>query len=140
MQQKTQKIALDSCVVIELMEKPGLAHKFRAKLRGKSIRIVLCDVVLKEVQKVRGFDPNKVILKISKLLGRKVETVSVQDEQKTLAESVSAKYSICHSGDNFILSLCKLKDYVLVTFDRMLLKACEFVGVAAFHPAMVGGI
>jgi len=27
-----------------------------------------------------------------------------------------------------------------VTFDRMLLKACEFVGVAAFHPTMLRGI
>jgi len=38
------------------------------------------------------------------------------------------------------LSLCQAKDFVLVTFDRMLLKTCSFVGVAAFHPSMVGGI
>jgi len=38
------------------------------------------------------------------------------------------------------LSLCQAKDFVLVTFDKMLLKASQFVGVAAFHPSMVGGI
>jgi len=36
--------------------------------------------------------------------------------------------------------LCQAKDFVLVTFDKMLLKASQFIGVAAFHPSMVGGI
>ena len=138
--QQTQKIALDSCVVIEIMEKPGVAQKLKARLRGKSIKIILCDVVLGEVRRVRGYLPEKVISKVSTLLGRKVE-LSVSDEESiSNANQITNQFQICHNGDNKILSLCQAKDFVLVTFDRMLLKASQFIGVAAFHPSMVGGI
>lgn len=140
LQQRTQKVALDSCVVIDLIEKPGLAKKIRAGLSGKSIRIVLCDIVLKEVQKVRGFGPGIIISKITKLLGRKVDYEKVSEDQKAIAKEITSQYQICHTGDNFILTLCKAKDFVLITFDKMLLRTCQFVGIVAFHPSMVRGI
>ena len=40
-QTQIQKIALDSCVVIDLIEKPGVASGLKARLRGKSITVVL---------------------------------------------------------------------------------------------------
>jgi predicted nucleic acid-binding protein len=135
MEQKTiQKVALDSCVVIDIIEKQGFAYKLKNSLRGKSVRLVLCDVVLDEVQRVRGFTAAEVISKISRLVGKKVETSSIDGDQKILADSITAQYQFCHRGDNLILALCWAKDFVLLTFDRLLLKACEFVGVRAFHP------
>ena len=135
-----QKIALDSCVVIDIMEKPKVASKLKAGLRGKSIKIILCDVVLSEVRRVRGYLPEKVIAKVSALLGRKVELAQSDENSISNANQITNQFQICHNGDNKILSLCQAKDFVLVTFDRMLLKASQFVGVAAFHPSMVGGI
>ena len=132
------KIALDSCVVIDIIEKPKVASKLKDSLRGKSVKIILCDVVLSEVYRVRGYLPEKVIGKISKVLGRVVELCTMEDDAKAVA--ITGQFQICHNGDNKILILCKARDFVLVTFDRMLLKACEFVGVAAFHPFMAGGI
>jgi len=139
-QTQTQKIALDSCVVIDIIEKPKVAYKLKAHLRGKSIKVILCDVVLNEVQRVRGFSPEKIISRISKLLNRTIEIVTVNEQEKTDAKNISTQYQICHNGDNKILSLCQAKNFILVTFDRMLLKACQFVGVVGFHPSMVGGI
>jgi predicted nucleic acid-binding protein len=132
------KIALDSCVVIDIIEKPKVASKLKDSLRGKSVKIILCDVVLSEVYRVRGYMPEKVIGKISKVLGRVVELCTMEDDAKAVA--ITSQFQICHNGDNKILILCQARDFVLVTFDRMLLKACEFVGVAAFHPFMAGGI
>ena len=63
-QQTIQKIALDSCVVIDLIEKPTFARRVRKDLKGKSIQIVLCDIVLNEVQRLRGFSHQKIISKI----------------------------------------------------------------------------
>lgn len=140
MEQTTQKIVLDSCVVIGLIEKKGLAGRLRASLRGKPACIVLCDVVLSEVQRVRGFAASYVISRISGLVGKKVTVSSVGAGQKALADSITSQYQFCHRGDNLILTLCKAKDFVLLTFDRALLRACEFAGVAAFHPAGAGGI
>lgn len=137
---QTQNIALDSCVVIDLMEKPKVASGMKARLRGKSVKIILCDVVLGEVRRVRGYLPDKIISKISKLLGRPIETTIVETSEISNAQQITNQFQICHSGDNKILSLCQAKDFVLVSFDRMLLKSCQFIGVAAFHPSMVGGI
>ncbi len=137
---QTQSIALDSCVVIDIMEKPKVASGLKARLRGKSVKIILCDVVLDEVKRVRGYLPEKVISRISSLLGRKIELSEINESDKTNASQITEQFQICHNGDNKILSLCQAKNFVLVTFDRMLLKASEFVGVAAFHPSMVGGI
>ena len=137
---QTQSIALDSCVVIDIMEKPKVASGLKARLRGKSVKIILCDVVLDEVRRVRGYLPEKVIARISSLLGRKIELSEINYSNVTSAKAITEQFQICHNGDNKILSLCQAKNFVLVTFDRMLLKASEFVGVAAFHPSMVGGI
>jgi predicted nucleic acid-binding protein len=137
---QTQSIALDSCVVIDIMEKPKVASGLKARLRGKSVKIILCDVVLDEVRRVRGYLPEKVIARLSSLLGRKIELSEINYSDVVSAKAITEQFQICHNGDNKILSLCQAKNFVLVTFDRMLLKASEFVGVAAFHPSMVGGI
>ena len=139
-QTQIQKVALDSCVVIDVIEKPKVAFGLKARLKGKSIKVVLCDVVLNEVSRVRGLSKDKIISKISKLLNRTIEIVTVQQQQKDSAKQITNQFQICHNGDNKILSLCQARDFVLVTFDRMLLKACSFVGVVAFHPSMVRGI
>ena len=137
-QTQIQKIALDSCVVIDLIEKPQVAFGLKARLKGKQIKIVLCDTVLNEVQRVRGLSAKTIIEKITKILGREIELSKI--DQQNNANEITNQFQICHNGDNKILSLCQAKDFVLVTFDRMLLKACEFVGVTGFHPSMVRGI
>ena len=137
---RTQNIVLDSCVVIDIMEKSKTASGLKARLRGKSVRIILCDVVLGEVYRVRGYLPEKVTAKISSLLGRKVELSKVSKDDISSAQQITGQFQICHNGDNKILSLCQAHDFVLITFDRMLLRASQFAGVAAFHPSMAGGI
>ena len=137
-QTQIQKIALDSCVVIDLIEKPQVAYGFKNSLKGKQIKVVLCDVVLNEVYYVRGYVASFVISKISKILGREIELSTMGDV--ATANAITNQFQICHNGDNKILSLCQARDYVLVTFDRMLLKTCQFIGVAAVHPFMAAGI
>ena len=139
-QQVIQKIALDSCVVIDLIEKPTFARRVRKALTGKSVQIVLCDIVLDEVQRVRGFSHQKIITKISEGLKRKISVVTVSDEEKNIAKQITNQFQICHNGDNKILAICQIKNYILVTFDRMLRQASKFVGIAVFHPLCVGGI
>lgn len=135
-----QNIVLDSCVVIDIIEKPKVASKLKAKLKGKSINIILCDVVLNEVRRVRGLLPQVVVSKITRLLGRKVKLTSTTDDDKVNAVQLSEQFAICHNGDNKILSLCHTRNFILVTFDRMLLKASQFVGIQVFSPFTAGGI
>jgi predicted nucleic acid-binding protein len=139
-QQTIQEIALDSCVVIDLIEKPTFARRVRKALSGKSVKIVLCDVVLNEVQRVRGFSHKNTMSKISEGLKRQIVIVRVDENEKLQARKISDQFQICHNGDNKILAICQMKNFILVTFDRMLRKASEFVGIAVFHPLCVGGI
>ena len=135
-----QSIALDTCVVIDIIEKQKIASRLKANLRGKSVNIILCDVVLDEVRHVRGLMSHVVVEKITKLLGKKVQLDVVTAEHKAQAVKLTEQFQICHNGDNNILSLCKARDFILVTFDRMLLKASQFVGIAVFSPFTAGGI
>jgi hypothetical protein len=117
-----------------------VASRFKANLRGKSVNIILCDIVLDEVRKVRGLMPQTIVDKITKLLGKKVRLTVVTAEQKEQASQLTEQFQICHNGDNNILSLCKARDFIFVTFDKMLLKASQFVGIAVFSPFTAGGI
>ena len=135
-----QRIVLDSCVVIDIIEKPKVASRLKSNLRGKSVNIVLCDVVLDEVRHVRGLMPQVIVQKITQLLGKKVQLDIVTEEHKAQALQLTEQFQICHNGDNNILSLCKARDFILVTFDKMLLKASQFVGIAVFSPFTAGGI
>jgi len=139
-QSHPQTITLDSCVIIDLLTKPGIADKIRRQMKGKSVRIVLCDIIVSEVRRVLGKNSQNWIPKLSKLLGRPVVVLQIQNDEKSDAKQISNQYKICHNGDNFILAFCKAKNFILLTFDRMLLKTCEFLGVVAFHPFRAGGI
>jgi len=135
-----QNIVLDSCVVIDVIEKPKVASRLKASLRGKSVNIILCDIVLEEVSRVRKITPETIITKITNILKRKIILSKITIEEKIYALKISEQFQICHNGDNKILSLCKTKDFILVTFDKMLLKASEFIGIQVFSPFTVRGI
>ncbi len=136
----TQNIALDSCVVISMIEDPKIGLKLKQGLKGKSVKIVLCDVVLSEVNRVRGYARDYIVSRISKILGRDVELLQTNLQEKEDAKKLSVNFLECHNGDNLILAFCKIRDYILVTFDRALLRTCNFVGVIAFSPLQAGGI
>ena len=135
-----QRIVLDSCVVIDIIEKPKVASRLKSNLRGKPVNIVLCDVVLDEVRHVRGLMPQVIVQKITRLLGKKVQLTAVTAKHQEDAIQLTEQFQICHNGDNKILSLCKAQNFILVTFDKMLLKASQFVGIAVFSPFTAGGI
>jgi len=136
----TQNVVLDSCVVIDIIEKPKVASQLKAKLKGKSISIILCDVVLNEVRRVRGLLSQEIVSKVRRLLGRKVKLTSSTVQDGINAQSLTEQFAICHNGDNKILSMCQSRNFILVTFDRMLLKASQFVGIQVFSPFTAGGI
>jgi len=136
----TQNVVLDSCVVIDIIEKPKVVSQLKAKLKGKSISIILCDVVLNEVRRVRGLLSQEIVSKVSTLLNRKVKLTSSSIEDNENAVSLTEQFAICHNGDNKILSMCQSRNFILVTFDKMLLKASQFVGIQVFSPFTAGGI
>jgi len=134
------KIALDSCVVIRLIDGQNTASKLRLRLKGKQLQLVLCEKVLDEVKKVRGLAWTRTIELITQILGRKPEVSYARADDVTQAQELSEKYLECHPGDNIILALCMARNYILLTYDRMFLKICDLVGVVAFHPLRVGAI
>jgi predicted nucleic acid-binding protein len=84
--------------------------------------------------------PQVIVQKITRLLGKKVQLTAVTAKHQEDAIQLTEQFQICHNGDNKILSLCKAQNFILVTFDKMLLKASQFVGIAVFSPFTAGGI
>ena len=138
--QQIPKIALDSCVVINLIDRRVVGNRIRSKLKGKPTTLVLCDKVLQEVQRVRGLTADKIIWLVTKTLGRKPEVSYSTSDDVIKAQEISEKYLECHKGDNLILAICMARNYILLTFDRMFLKICDLVGVLAFNPVRGGKI
>ncbi len=83
-QTQIQKIALDSCVVIDIIEKPKVAFGLKARLKGKQIKVILCDIVFDEVRRVRGYTKEKIITTLSRLLNRNIEIVTVDNAEKNM--------------------------------------------------------
>ena len=104
---RTQNVVLDSCVVIDIIEKPPVASKLKASFRGKSISIILCDVVLDEVRRVRGILPQVTVQKIGTVLGRKVKLTATTLQDETDGAQLTEQFTICHNKDSKILNLCQ---------------------------------
>lgn len=136
-----QNVALDSNVVISMMDDRKWASQLRSRLKGKPVRIIICDVVLREVGRVRGYLEAEIRAAVCRLLGKKdVRVVPSTDESIRQARELTDRFATCHNGDNKILSLCRAENLVLLTADHGLLRACGVFGVAAFHPNRAANI
>lgn len=133
-------LQLDTNVPINLIEKKGFAKKFSKSLRGKKIRVGICDVVLSELKKVRGYSKDFVITKISHILGRPVVVSSLSVYELKIATEKSEKFSTLHRNDDLILAHCFATNSILITCDRKLRHVCDIAGVVAVHPMGAGRI
>jgi rRNA-processing protein FCF1 len=123
-----------------MIDNPKEGMAMRKRLRGKAIKVILCDRVLREVQKVRGYLPKDILQKIMNILKRPIERVRINDRENSNAQNITKQYRICHQGDNGILSLCQSREFILVTKDKKLRMASEMKGVPVFHPLGLQGV
>ncbi len=132
-------LALDSCVVIELLTNRRVARKILRLFRGKHSRVVLQDVVFREVERKLRIPREKILEKVGLILGKEVYIFPTTTEMKETAEKIQKQYGICHHPDSLILAASKLHSWTLLTFDRNMLRAAEFEGTMAFNPVRLGG-
>lgn len=132
-------LALDSCVIVELLTKTKMASKIRRLFKGKHSRIVLQDVVFREVERLLKIPREKILEKVGLILGKEVYVFPTTDEMKEVAKKMERQYGICHHPDSLILAASKLHSWTLLTFDRNMLRAAEFEGTMAFNPVRLGG-
>ena len=126
------KVALDSCVVIDVLN--GRHAAVASALKGERVVLVLCETVLREVRRVRGVEPGETARLVGARLGRRVETVGSTPGHRTVARSLSCRLLHCHAGDDMIVAACIDLSCILITSDRKLLDVCGMVGVTARRP------
>ena len=66
-----QKAIFDTNLVIEVLEDRGTAQRMRQALRGKEVRIILCDTVLRETRRVRAWTDEAVLAGLGRIFGKK---------------------------------------------------------------------
>lgn len=132
-------LALDTCVLVEMLTNFKISQKILRLFRGKHSCIVLQDVVFAEAEKILRIPREKILEKVINILHKEVFIFSTTTEMKSVAKIIEKQYGICHHPDSLILAASKIHSWTLLTFDRNLLRAAEFEGTMAFNPVRLGG-
>lgn len=136
-----QKTVFDTNLVIKVIEDQGTAQHVRNALRGKAVRIILCETVLREISRVRAWSTRDVLVGLRRVFGEnRVETANSPECLREEARRVRDGFEMAHAGDDMILAFCRIRGFALITFDRSMLKVARMLGVLAFHPKGAGGL
>jgi hypothetical protein len=127
-------MALDSCIVIEVLKNPKFAKKITRLFWGRHSMVVLQDVVLKESERILRLPREVIIQRIKDVLRKKVFVFATTDEMKVLAAKIVKQYDICHNSDSIILAAAKTYSWILFSIDKNLLRTADFEGILAFNP------
>jgi|APSaa5957512535_1039671.scaffolds.fasta_scaffold37596_3 hypothetical protein len=126
-------IALDSCVIISLMgSSEETIQKIKSVFDEKCTKIILYDVVLNEV--IGNGNTYKIRRRLSELFNYELEIVTISEYETQTAKELSEIYRVAYKGDDMILTLSKMRNDIVITFDKTLIKTCRFLGIRSFNP------
>lgn len=131
-------MALDSCTVIEILKDGKFANKVIRLFKGNHSRIVLQDIVLKEVQKILRMPQEQIIEKIGLRLNKEVFVFVTSEQMRTDAKEIERKYGICHYPDSIIFTASKMYSWSIITLDRNMITTARCEGILAFNPIRLG--
>ena len=134
----TRNIVLDTCVLVQLSKDHKEVVRFKKMLKGKNVTFIIPDVVVQELYYVAQITKSE-IPKLLSYFGKKIFFDSVKPH-KTSALQISSQFHDSHFSDSQILALCQAKDYILITFDKALLRVSNMINAVAFHPKYSGDL
>ena len=129
---------LDTNVVIDILENRSHNRKLVRAIRGKQVRLVVCETVLRELRRVRKWSEDVVLAGLEEVFGR--ERIVVSDPPKDLlthARELERRYEMAHNGDVHILAQCRMDGCALITRDGNMRQVASMMGVLVFHPKHV---
>ena len=129
---------LDTNVIIDILENRSHGRRLVRSIRGKQIRLVVCETVLRELRRVRELSKDAVLTDLEKLFGR--ERIVFSDppkDLKTHAKELERRYEMAHNGDVHILAQCRMDGCALITRDWNMRQVASMMGVLVFHPKHV---
>ena len=126
---------LDTNVIIDILENRSHSRKLVRAIRGKQVRLVVCETVLRELRRVREWSEDVVLTGLEELFGRKRIVVSDPPKDlKTHAKELERRYEMAHNGDVHILAQCRMDGCALITRDGNMRQVASMIGVLVFHP------
>lgn len=126
---------LDTNVVIDILENRSHNRKLVRAIRGKQVRLVVCETVLRELRRVRKWSEDVVLAGLEEAFGR--GRIVVSDPPKDLlthARELERQYEMAHNGDVHILAQCRMDGCALITRDGNMRQVASMMGVLVFHP------
>lgn len=126
---------LDTNVVIDILENRSHNRKLVRAIRGKQVRLVVCETVLRELRRVRKWSEDVVLAGLEEAFGR--GRIVVSDPPKNLlthARELERQYEMAHNGDVHILAQCRMDGCALITRDGNMRQVASMMGVLVFHP------
>ena len=129
---------LDTNVIIDILENRSYSKKVVRAIRSKQVRLVVCETVLRELQRVRQWSENVVLARLEEAFGR--ERITVSDPPQDLrahADKLKSLYEMAHNGDAHILAQCRMNGCALITRDGKMRQVADMMGVQVFHPKYI---
>ncbi len=124
----------DTNWLINIFDNPGSCHRAKTGLRKGPKRVVIPEVVIKELQKIRGISVLEIINYISSILRKKVSILKCNSDIRLAAKELESKYPLAHFPDSILLAMAQFGDHSILTYDRGLIDTAKKIGVRTFTP------
>ena len=129
-------IIADTNGLISIIDHSGSCYRTKTGLRKGPKRIIIPEVVIKELQKIRGISALQIINQISSILRKKVSILKCNSDIHLAAKELELKYSLSHFPDSILLAMAQFGGHSILTYDRGLINTVKKIGVRTFTPKM----
>jgi rRNA-processing protein FCF1 len=129
-------IIADTNGLISIIDHPGSCHRAKTGLRKGPKRVIIPEVVIKELQKIRGISVLQIINQVSSILRKKVSILKCNSDIRLAAKELESKYLLAHFPDSVLLAMAQFGDHSILTYDRGLISTAKKIGVKTFTPKM----
>jgi len=124
----------DTNWLINIFDNRGSCNRAKFGLK----RVLIPEIVIKELQKIRGISVLEIINHISSILRKKVSILKCNSDIRLAAKEFESKYPLAHFPDSILLAMAQFGGHSILTYDRGLISTAKKVGIRTFTPKREG--
>ena len=135
-QRNRESAVADTNWLINTLDHPGSCYRAKKGLGAGPKRIVIPEVVIKELQKIRRISSIEIIHHVSAILRKKVSILKCNSDIRLAAKELESKYPLAHFPDTILLAMALFGGHSILTYDRGLINTAKKIGITTFTPKM----
>jgi len=124
-------VVADTCSLIKCIQNDNI-FSLAKKFRKQNLRLILSDVVLREICKVLNHSKNYIL----EIIRKYFKDFTILYSNPTIfreTKNLENKFYELHRGDSSILATAKLTSSILISEDRKLNRIADLCGVPIYN-------